>query len=57
MKPVDTRDNPLFLELVKECGFNPFDLAAEAGKEILLASEVTKKILRENVHHIPRSAD
>jgi hypothetical protein len=44
----------LFVELVKERGCNPFDLAAQVAEQLELAVKVAKEISRENIHYIPR---
>jgi hypothetical protein len=46
---------PWCAELVEERGCHPFDLAAEAAREIMLATKAAAEILQENIHHIPRS--
>jgi hypothetical protein len=55
MGSVDDDQTPWFAELVEERGSNPFDVAAEAAKEIILATKAAAEILHENLHHISRS--
>jgi hypothetical protein len=55
MGSVDDDQTPWFAELVEECGYNPFDVAAEIGVEIILATKAVAEILHENFQHIPRS--
>ena len=55
MGSVDDGETLWFAELVEECGYNPFDLAAEVAREIILATKAAAEILQENIHHIPRS--
>jgi hypothetical protein len=55
MGSVDDDQTPWFAELVEERGYNPFDVAAEIGVEIILATKAVAKILHENLQHIPRS--
>src|SRR3954471_4467239 len=56
MGSVDDGETLWFAELVEERGYNPFDLAAEVAREIILATKAAAEILQENIHHIPRSA-
>jgi hypothetical protein len=55
MGSVDDGQTLWFAELVEERGYNPFDLAAEVAREIILATKAAAEILQENIHHVPRS--
>ena len=51
----DDDETPWFAELVKERGYDPFDLSAEVAQEIILVTKVVAEILHGNIHRIPRS--
>jgi len=51
----DNEKTPLFAELVKKRGYDPFDLSAEIAQEIKLASKAVVEIFQGNIHRIPRS--